>query len=61
MRLYFQRKFLPSETTIQDLDTGEMSRFMQMVEQDCNNIGISLTIPKDSVYYKNQKTQGEKI
>lgn len=71
---YFKNRFLPTieiaitddytvirPKSTSDLDTGECSNFMMMVEADCSEHGIRLTIPKNSQYYKLQQKQGNKI
>ena len=64
---YYKDKFLPTvdihitcdrivskKLSTADLDTGECSRFMQMIDEHCASSGIKLTIPENSKYYKDQ-------
>lgn len=74
VKAYYKDKFLPTveikvtdktvitqKLSTSDLDTGQMSHFMQMIDEHCASTGISLTIPERSQYYKNQQKQGNKV
>ena len=61
VKRYYEQRFLPSEKTTEDLDTGEMSHFMQLIDAVCAERGIRITIPENSQYYKLQKHQGNKL